>query len=767
MNGKNINADFRYLGKSLPVIGGRDKVAGRAVYAGDMQLPNMIHGKVLYSPLSHARIRHIDVSWALKHPGVRAVVTAADTLGLKAGRCYKTRPILADGEVNYIGEPVAAVAAVDEDTAMEALELIRVEYEELPPVFDPLAAMEPDSPLVHADVDTFEPFPPQRDGRGNILDKVVIQKGNVEEALKESYLVHQDTYRTKAQHAGYIEPQAVLAHVDASGKATIWNSTKAVHVIRADVARLLGLPLSKVRVIAPAVGGDFGGKGGIVLQPVCVLLSMKAQLPVRLVLNRREDFACTFWREATVSNLTIGTDRDGSLKAIKGQIVFECGAYSDIVTRVSPANLHGPYTFPNVDLVAYRVFTNNPPRGQVRAPSFPAPTFALESHMDMLARKLNMDPIEFRLKNAAGEGYQIPGGKGYLGTTAIRQVLNAAADYLKKEKTPQEKYRGWGVSCSQWGAHSWHTPAQASSAWVAVNKDGSVVLVTGVTDQGGGQYGAFAQIVAEILSVPFESVSVVAADTDVTPYEGGTGGSRTTYRVGSSVKLAAEDVRGEILKRASEKLEAPVEILELKDGRVYVREDPGRSVSFSALAAESLTSDRGMIIGNGARLREKKIAQDLKRKGEIDTGACSTHVARVEVDPATGKVKVLKYFAAHDVGFAIHPDNVANQIEGGVAFGLGYALTEEAKVEQGRCLNNNFSDYKLPGITMTPHVEKAIIQVPSSFGPYGVRGVGEPPNVLVAPAVANAVCDALGVRVTELPLTPERVFSALKKKHAA
>lgn len=759
-------SNYSYVGKSIPVPGGREKVEGKATFAGDMSLPNMLHGKILHSPLAHARILNIDASRALKHHGVKAVVTSADAPGFKTGRYYKDRPVLATGEVHFIGEPVAALAAVDEETALEALDLIRVDYDELPAVFDPLLAMKPDSPLVHHDVDSFEPQPPKRNGLGNILDQTYIKRGDADKALRESYLVHHDTYRTSAQNPGYIEPTAILASVDSYGKATLWSSTKSPHVIRADLERLLSIPLSKLRVIAPEVGGDFGGKGGITIQPACLLLALKAKQPVRMVLDRREELMCAFSREATISELSVGVKRDGTITAIKGHIIFESGAYCDTVTRVYASNLLGPYLYPNIDLTAYLVYTNNTPRGQVRAPRFPAPIFASESHLDMVAKKLGMDPLEFRLKNAIEEGYEMPGGHDYMGTTGFRETVKEAVEYLKRQGSSREKNRGWGISCAQWGAHSWTPVSQPSSAWVKLNVDGSATLISGVTDQGGGQYGMLSQIVAEILSIPFKSVNVVAADTETTPYEQGTGGSNTTYRVGNSVKWAAEDVRGKILQFASAKLEAPSQELELKDSRVFLKGRPDRSISLAAIASEAMSSRTGPIFSTGEKQREKVVAAQAERKGEIDRGACAAHVAQVEVDPETGQVKVLKYFAAHDAGCAINPANVRKQIEGGVTFGLGYALTEETRLEQGKTLSDNFGDYKLQGITTVPDIESAIIEVPSRFGPFGARGVGEPPNVLVAPAIANAVYDAIGVRITHLPITPERVRMAIKSQNS-
>lgn len=759
--------DFTYIGKSLPRPEGPDKITGHSPYVADMHRPNMLYGKILHSPLSHARILHIDTSKALRHPGVKSVITAADTIGARAGRWYKDRPILASKKVHYIGEAVAAVAAVDEETALEALELIRVEYEELSSVFDPVLAMKPESPLIHEDADIFTPLSPQRQGKGNILDQVAVIYGNADKALENSYLIHHDTYHTRPQYSSYIEPQAALAEIDASGKATLWANTKAVYNIRAETARLLALSLSRVRVIAPMIGGDFGGKGATLLQPLCLLLALKARLPVRMVLSREEEFISAFMREAQIIDLTMGVTRDGTILAIKGQMVSDTGAYCDTSSRINIQTICGSYRNTDVDLKAYLVYTNNTPRGQVRRTRSPGQIFARESHLDMLAHKLGMDSLELRLKNAMTEGYKLPASSHYLGSNGFKKALLTAVEYLKKEKPAAEKNCGWGLACDLAGAFAWQPPSRASSAWVKINGDGSATLISGVTDQGGGQYGIMAQIVAEVLSIPFESVSVVAADTEHTPFEQGTGGSGTTYRVGTSVKLAAEDARRKILQRASVMLEAPVEAIELKEGKIFIKERPERSISLSDLAAESLssrTSSFGPIIGTGEQLKENILAASMERKGEIDGSSASVHIAEVEVEPETGVVKILKYLAIHDVGCAINPENVKSQVQGGVAFGLGYALSEEVKLEEGRTLNDNFTDYKLPTINIVPTVEKAIIEVPSKFGPYGARGMAEMPTIVVAPAIANAIYDAVGVRITELPMTAERVFFALRNR---
>lgn len=757
-------AEYSYLGKSLPRIIDQDKLTGKSLYATDINLPGMLWGKLLHSPHAHARILSIDVSKAVKLPGVKAVVTSADAPGQRMGRWLQDRPILAQGEVRYIGEPVAAVAAIDPETAEEALELIKVKYEELPAVFDPLEAMKPDAPLVHTDRDSCEPRTYRGKGNGNIILEGLVRHGDVEKALAQSDIIHKDSYRTQIVHQGFMEPHAAVASVDSQGKATIWASTKAPFVVRRTTSKALKIPMSKIRVIAPAVGGDFGGKGTAYLEPIALLLALKAVAPVKLVLSRKEELTCTFVRESAFIELTLGAKKDGTLLALKGQMVLDAGAYYDLLGGIDSAISHlvGPYNIPNVELRGYKVYTNTIPRGHVRAPSAPHPIFAIESQIDSIAHKLGIDPLEVRMKNGVKDGDAMPGGGPILKSVGLKPTMLAVADYLKQERGHKEKNKGWGVACGQWALHRVDAhEGPTSSAWVKVNEDGTVVLITGVTDSGGGQYSIFAQIVAEILSIPPESVAVIAADTDTTPFEQGTGGSRTTYRVGNSVRFAAEDAKEKLLSLAAEKLDASIQDLELRQGRVFVKKDPTRSLDLAALGAASLTSKKGPIIGVGEKFREELLAKMAKAENEVDTPSYGTHAVQVEVDPDTGTVKVLKYFAAHDVGFAVNPANIRGQIEGSIAFGMGYALNEEIVLEQGKVQNPDLLDYKLPIIANMPSIESVTVEVPSRFGPYGAKGIGEPPFIPVAPAIANAIYNAVGVRMKDLPMTPEKIFNAL------
>ncbi len=756
--------EYTYLGKSLSRTHDQAKLTGKFLYAGDFRLPGLLSGKILHSPHAHAHILNIDISQASRLPGVKAVVTHRDTPGLRMGRWMRDRPVLAQDEVRYIGEPVAAVAAQDEETAEEALELIRVEYEELPAVFDPFLAMQPGSPLVHKDRDSYEPRTYRDRGKDNIILEAVVSHGDVEKGLAQSDLVYQDHYSTQTVHQGFIEPHVVLAAVDSQGKATLWSSTKAPFVIRRMTANVLRLPLSKVRVISPGPGGDFGGKGTAYIEPICLLLALKSGSPVRLTLSRQEELTSTFVREAAYVELTLGARKDGAFLGLKGQIVFDSGAYCDLLGTMdrTTCNLAGPYRIPNVDLKGLRVYTNNIPRGNARAPSAPHPIFAIESHIDGLASRLGLDPIEVKLKNGVEAGDAMPGNGPILRNVGFKSTVWAVSDYLKRERGLREMNRGWGVACGQWSMHPVETrEGPTSSAWVKIDEDGTVVLITGAADNGGGQYGIFAQIVGEILGIPPESIGVVGADTDATPFEIGTGGSRTTYRVGTSVRIAAEDARQKLLSLAAEMMETSVADLELSNGQVCVKGSPEKRLDLAAIASAALASRRGPIVGVGEGLREEMLAVQARAKNEVDAPAYGTHAVQVEVDPGTGRVKVLKYFAAHDVGFAVNPANVRGQIEGGVAFGMGYALSEELVLHQGIVQNPSLLDYKLPIIVNIPSVESAIIEVPSRFGPYGAKGVGEPPSIPVAPAIANAIYDAVGVRIRDLPITPEKIFRAL------
>ncbi|MBM2831856.1 MAG: Ald Xan dh protein [Dehalococcoidia bacterium] len=758
-------AEYSVLGRGVVRTDARDKVTGRAKYASDVHLPGMLTAKVLRSPFAHARILSIDTSRAERLPGVKMVATGRDIPPVRYGKWMLDRTALALGKVRHIGEPVAAVAAVDKETAEEAIELIRVEYEEIPAVFDPLEAMKPGAPIVHEDLDGYQPLPPQRLSQGNILIQASLKHGDMERGWREAFLIHEDCYSTQPVYHGLMEPHEAVAAVDSGGRATVWSPSKAPFELRRALASIVGLPVSQVRVISTTGGGDFGSRGSPSVEPICMLLAQRTSLPVRMSLTVEEEFVGSYYREAATVTLKVGVKEDGTLVALQGRIVFDTGAYSDVLGHIGGATGHlaGLYDIPNFDVEGCVVYTNNTPRGQCRAPRTPQPIFALESHMDAVARKLGMDPMDFRLKNAVEDGDNLP-GRGLLRNAGLKQTLHAVADYLRKEKGASAPFRGWGIACGERTLTPVAQAGPASSAYVRVNEDGTATLFSGISEVGGGQWTAMSQIVAEVLGIPFEHVSVVSGDTELVPHEGGTGGSLTTGRVGTSVRLAAEDARGQLLRLAALRLKVREEELEIGRGQVYAKGTPETAISVADLATAALTSPGGSILGTGRHLREKWVASLAEAKGMVDSAHYCTHAACVEVDAETGQVRVLKYFACHDVGFAINPLLVEGQIEGGVVFGLGYALTEEVINQRGRVLNPSFMDYHLPTAPGLPRIEYATISVPSGLGPFGVKGIGEPPTVPVAPAIANAVYDAVGVRIKDLPLTAEKVLKALKGK---
>ncbi|MBI4331490.1 MAG: molybdopterin-dependent oxidoreductase [Chloroflexi bacterium] len=755
---------FNIVGK--PVIRGDAalKAAGLAEYSADHRLPDLLAAKVLRSPHPHARIVSVDTSRARAVEGVAAVITAADFPETRTGRWLLDRTVLARHRVRHVGEAVAAVAAVDEETAGEALRLIDVEYQPLPGVFDPVEAMEPDSVRVHEEAARY--FPPERNCRGNILHSQRITVGDVEAAFQKADLIYEASYATPIQHAGFTQPHQCVAGADPSGKLTLWTSTKDPFGIRRQLSQILGYPMSSVRIVAGMCGGDFGGKGSTTIEGICAALALKAGKPVKLTLDWHEELGSTFVRTRAMAQLKAGVKKDGTLLALKGRIIHDCGAYMDAVaSNLSGdlANLQGPYRWAAVDVSALMVYTNNPPTGHVRGVRYPQACFAIESHIDSIARKVGMDPVEIRLRNIMRDGDRVCTG-GVLRNVSAGQVLEATAAFIKRQKRPVEPNTGWGIAMAQYNIHPLPGGLQTTSAGVRINDDGTVQLLTGSTEQGSGIVTVLQQIVAEELGIPVDSVTVAPPDTDVSPWERGTGASETTYRVGPTVQMAARDARDQLLSLAARKLDCEPEKLVLAEGRILVRDAPGRSVPMKDAAREAISSSGGPILGTGLSQRKERFRRIEADKGIVDGPSYGAAIVKVAVDRETGKVTVLQCHSVWDAGFAINPANVEGQIEGGVACGLGYALTEEMVVKNGRTLNNNIVDYHVPASTDIPAIESKIIEVPSNWGPYGAKGLGEVTNAPVAPAVANAVFDAAGVRLTELPLTQERVFFGLETR---
>ncbi len=740
------------------------KASGTAKYASDYLMPGTLTAKVLRSPHAHARIMSIDTSKAKALPGVVAVITAADLPKVLTGRWLKDRSALAWDEVRHVGEAVAAVAAVDEEAAEEALDLINVIYEVLPAVFDPIEALEAGAPLVHKNMATYEPK--NRVCRGNILQEHRVTRGDVEAAFAQADVVYESSYSTPFGHHGFIQPHQTVANVDATSKLTVWTSTKDPFLERQQLAEVLQLPMSRIRVIPGYVGGDFGGKGTISIEPICTALALKARRPVRLLNTWQEELCSTYVRARTVTHIKAAAKKDGSLLAIQAWEVHDSGAYMDsfALLGLSCTNLQGAYRWPNMDLKVTMVYTNNTPTGHCRGVRAPAESFAIESHIAGLAAKVGMDPVEFRLKNVVVDGYVMAGGAPVRNVSA-QQVLEALRDYLRNNSGPDQPNTGWGISLGHYALNPLPSGVQATSCCVKLNEDGTAVLITGSTEQGVGIHTALAQIVAEELAMPLQDVSVVPPDTDGTPWERGTGASQTIYRVGPTVRLAAQDARQQLLALAAEQLKVAASDLSLSDGKIFVRDAPEMWLPVSKVAASAPASKNGPITGTGKELRPEHFTRLEADNGIIDGPSYGANAVQVHVDPETGKVKVLRHYIGWDVGRAISPNNVIGQLQGGAVFGLGFALSEEMQVKDGKVLNNSLLDFRLPTAADAPQVEATYLEeAPSNWGPYGAKGMAEGTNAPVAAAIADAVHSATGVWVRDLPVSPEHIFAAMKAR---
>ena len=733
---------YRVIGQPTPTdVEG--KATGATRYTPDVRLPGMLWGEVLRSPFSHARILRIDVSKAARLPGVHAVLTGADVRGILYGRRYKDVPVLAQDVVRYIGERVAAVAAEDAETAAAAAALIDVEYEELPAVFDPLAAMRDDAPLLHPDVNSYVGLPERVDPPSNAYVRDVTKKGDVDAGFAASDVVVENEFTVARTHQAYMEPHACVAWADSAGKLQVWSASKAPHGLKETLAEALGRDESSIRVNPVAIGGDFGGKGAPLDEPLCCFLALRAGRPVRMVMGYTDELTAGAPRHAGVLRLKTGVKRDGTLVAHQMQVIFDGGAYGGLrpgAIMAGAGHSAGFYRIPNAHIETIRVYTNNLPGGQMRAPGSPQGFFAAESHIDCVARAIGMDPLEFRLKNLITEGEETIEGNRYRGVRA-RETLEAAVERAGYA-APKAPGVGRGI------AMGFRSPGGGESAIaVSMNADGTVVISTSVFEQGTGTYTTLRQCVAEELSMSPGGITVDILDTDGMPFDSGIGGSRGT-RIGSgSAFQAGRQAREEMLGLASDVLEWPREQLSL-DGPDVVRGDTGDRRPWAGVLARA-----------GRGVRAEAVNKDA---GPAPVTAFTAQVAEVSVDAETGAVKLLRFTTAHDVGTVLNPIGHQGQINGAVVQGIGYGLMEEVKVEDGRVTTTSFADFKIPTFEDLPGEFHTVLLEPAEgMGPYGIKGIGENPNPPVAPAIANAVEDAVGVRVRSLPITAEKVYQAL------
>lgn len=768
-----MNREKRWesIGRSPARLDAYEKVTGRAVFAVDLKLAGMLHARVLRSPIPHGRITHIDVSKAETLPGVIAVVTGKDFPG-SFGATVQDQNFLAREKVRFVGDPVAAVAAVNLDAAEEALSLIKVEYEPLAAILDPVEAMKPGAVLIHEELSRYATAPGIFPVAGtNICNHFKLRKGDVEKGFTESHVVLEDTYTTQMVQHAHLEPHASIAQVDPSGKILIWSNTQTPYFNRKALARALNLPLNKVRIMGTSVGGGFGGKSYLKAEPICVALALKTKnRPVKLVYTREEEFGVAPVRHPTVIRCKTGMKRDGTWVAQETELIFDTGAYADIgprVVRNAGFSASGPYKVPNVHIDSYCVYTNNPVGGAFRGFGIPQITWAIESHLDAMAEKLGIDSVELRLKNAVEEGSASATGQ-VLHSVGLKETLRQAAEKIGWGRSLGPS-RGKGVACM----HKSTVTPSASAAFVKLNEDASVTLLCSAVEMGQGASTALAQIAAEELGVPVDMISVVRPDTDFTPYDMASVSSRSTFFVGNAVRRAAADAREQLLDIAAEILEANPKDLELKEGKVQVRGVPEKAISITELPLGEAfyvgVKGRGRgrpVLGRGTFTVEDATPLDRETgqgKNPSVFWMYATQAAEVEVDPRTGRVKILRIAAAHDVGRSIHPQSIEGQVEGALVMGVGTALFEKMELEEGRVKNRSFADYKIPSALDAPEMIPIIVEEPHSRGPYGAKGLGEPALAPTAAAIANAIYAAVGVRIKDLPITPEKILEGLKK----
>ena len=762
------NEEFNVVGSRPIRHDGNDKVTGRARYSADMTLPRLLHGKILRSPHAHARIKAIDPTRALALSGVKAVVTSADFAqpsgkvadlgeGAMANPKWISNNCMASEKALYKGHAVAAVAATSLQVAEEALALIDVDYEVLPAVTDIIEAMKDDAPVLHErlansqNVDIRPGGLRDDDDAGkatNISNHFVFELGDAEKGFKEADIIVEREYRTATVHQGYIEPHSATAMWGEDGKLTVWCSSQGHFQIRDLTSLVLGIPVSQIKVVPMEIGGGFGGKTVIYLEPVAAALSKKAGRPVKISMARPEVFEATGPTSGSFIRVKIGANKEGMITAADVTMMYEAGGFPGSPIVQACQCVLTPYEVANGRIEGYDVVVNKPKAAAYRAPGVPAAAFATESVIDEICEKLGMDPLEFRVKNGTQEGSRrIPGP--VLQTVGYQETLAAAMQTDHYKSTLEGPNRGRGVA-----AGFWFNGTGPACATASVNGDGTVSLTEGSPDIGGGRVSMAIQM-AEVLGIPAEDVHPSVGDTDAVGYTSLTAGSGATFKSGWASYEAAHDIKQQIIERAARIWEIDVKDVEFKEGLASHKSDPELKLNFKQIAAR-LNSTGGPIVGRG----------NVNPAGVGN--AFAVHIVDVEVDPDTGKVDILRYTALQDVGKAVHPSYVEGQLQGGVAQGIGWALNEEYVYnDSGEMSNSSFLDYRMPTSLDLPMIETVLVEVANSGHPFGLRGVGEVCIVPPMGAVANAIHDAIGVRMEVLPMSPGNVLEALWAKNGS
>ena len=748
---------FRSIGKALPRIEGEGKVTGQTKYAADLRFDGLLWAKVLRASVAHARIVKIDTSKAKALKGVRAVLTGADVKDIFVGTRVKDLPVLAYDKVRMCGDAVAAVAADSEAIAEEAIELIDFEYEELPHVDDPVEALKPISPLIHEDRNKYKNAPKLPEGMSgyNLQSYVVWKNGDLDAGFAKAARIFEHTFRTPLSHHGYIEPSACTVQAHPDGRVEVWPSNKGPWGLREQMAEDFGVPKEKIKVHIVHVGGDFGAKASLTDVPIAYFLSKAAGgRPVKLVFDYTEELLAGGHRHPAVIHLRTGVARDGTFTAIKGTIHFSGGAYgapkaNPQVTVLGGRRLASMYRVPAISCETYCAYTNQVPCTQTRTPGSPQVVFAFESQMDIIAKEMGIDPIELRRRNILRDGDANPMGEKW-SDILMGEVLERAVKSSGWKKNGSKKSRGWGIALYDRG-----TPEGKASSALILEADGRVNILTGVPDVGPGFYTISQQMVCEILGLPPERVGVVFKDTDSLPFDPGTGGSKQTNTSGHAVKKSADEVRDKLVRLAARELGCRPEEIRQQGGKL------------TAPNKKSTTTQKmiGLAVKeNGGPLFH--LTNFVPENMPKVTGFAA-QVAEVEVDPATGQVRVIHLTTAHDTGTVLNHLTLTGQIEGGVISGLGFALIEENPMIDGKIATLSLGESKLPSIADVPPLKTVLIESPTGPTPFGGKAIAENPNVPTAAAIANAVADAVGVRIFDLPITAEKVYLSLRQNARA
>jgi CO/xanthine dehydrogenase Mo-binding subunit len=763
--------EVKGVGLALPRPDGPEKVTGQVQYVADIKPKGMLHAKLLRSPHAHARIVNIDTTRARALPGVRAVLTARDIPELKRKAATRAHAILAIDRVVFVGQPVAAVAADELSIAEEACDLIDVQYEVLPAAVDPLKAMQVGAPPVAdagTEADTSEALAHSGVAVAktqtaptkavNISQQAKLARGDVAKAFAESDLVLEKTYRVPMVHQGYLEPHAVLAQWDANGQLTLYSSTQGSFNTRSEVADVLHIEENRIKVIPVECGGGFGGKIRALCEPITAILARVTRRPVRYVMTRREELDAGMPAPQVIIKLKTGVKRDGTLMALDGETVIESGAFSGAVLTMSAVFVSSVYQFPNFEVRAFEVLTHKPSIAAYRAPTAPQTFFAIDSQMEQMALALGLDPVEFRLRHLMKEGDPMANGQPWQSNGARQVLQRLAAHPLWKNRAQWKACSGKdgrGLCGTGLSLGGWIPGLQPTGATVRLNPDGSLQVLTGQVDIAGTNI-ALAQIAASAYGVDIERVKITTGDTDTAPMTGLSAGSKTIYTVGTAVLQAAQDARRQTLEIAAKEMEAAIDDLEIEDGRVVVRGVPDKGVTLASIGKK----------GNLYMSKVPPVLGVAHPAFAVQAPAFAAQLARIEVDPDTGQLTLHDFVVVQDAGKAINPLGVEGQMQGGAVQSLGIALTEGMMYdESGRLMNASLLDYRKLTAADLPNIETIIVEVPSPAGPFGARGVGEPPIVPAPAALANAIHDATGVRLTEAPLTPERIALALHANH--